>query len=503
MKEKDCFGIKTLPDDRSIIVVSDLHLGGNEDDGNKIGRGSTAERFCKFLDHLKNCPNPEVNGCNKDKRLLPPAKIILLGDILELWDSHKQDRNNAFLDAILPFRKLQEMDCDVVYVTGNHDEDIVEYITSLKDYKGKQTEKGCMEKVALLCSKDDHKKEEKPSRPESIKFYWSDKHFLEICSRHYPSPRVESKKIESGKKVILTGKNGVLVGNLRYAFVHGHQFDNWQITHPVKETLGRCFDPIDYLQDLANISFSKMLGKDKLLLSILLLAIITLPFIFYYSIRISWIEIPGALTGLFFTFVFTFCSYKFFLKVSNLKSQIILSGLSLFIAFIFLLLTIIEAFGCLFGFGFFISISLLSIVGIPLIFAWVKKGFYNSGGSIKNKLPKEFFKKTFEGERYKYKTEVLIYGHTHKPDYTKETNTEKIKLLVNTGSWIKKDEKKEKENPDNDTFVYIDKDGICCMKWIDDKGKIECFCNDEKKKPLCDYMKEIQWTSNPSSETTE
>ncbi|MEN6395741.1 MAG: hypothetical protein ABFC78_04580, partial [Methanoregula sp.] len=121
-----------IQDDRSIIVVSDLHLGSVEDP-------DTPTRFCTFLEKIQSADTPvsmppvtksdsstTTNTC--PQKLLPPAKIILLGDILELWDSRKQDRNSAFLDALMPFLKLRELSCDVIYVTGNHDEDLGEVV---------------------------------------------------------------------------------------------------------------------------------------------------------------------------------------------------------------------------------------------------------------------------------------------------------------------------------------------------------------------------------------
>ena len=41
-----------------------------------------------------------------------------------------QDRNRSNLDVIFPLLKMQKMDCDVIWVTGNHDEDTAELIES-------------------------------------------------------------------------------------------------------------------------------------------------------------------------------------------------------------------------------------------------------------------------------------------------------------------------------------------------------------------------------------
>ncbi|MDD5616818.1 MAG: hypothetical protein PHH85_11535, partial [Candidatus Methanoperedens sp.] len=61
----------------SVIIVSDVHLGEK----------NTFEHndFSKFIDWLAAL---EKNGSftADGKRLVPPEKLILLGDILEMWD---------------------------------------------------------------------------------------------------------------------------------------------------------------------------------------------------------------------------------------------------------------------------------------------------------------------------------------------------------------------------------------------------------------------------------
>lgn len=150
MSKESLFGMEKLPDDRSIIVVSDLHLGGMEDPG-------TGERFTRFLKYLSTdfisvpviCQSGNTTKTDepaRNKRLFPPEKIILLGDILELWDSRNQDRNCSFLDAFLPFLTMRDMDCDVIYVTGNHDEDVAEFIESRDDDRKRAREAQAMKK---------------------------------------------------------------------------------------------------------------------------------------------------------------------------------------------------------------------------------------------------------------------------------------------------------------------------------------------------------------------
>jgi hypothetical protein len=62
------------------------------------------------------------------QKLLPLQKFILLGDFFDLWGPRCQDRNNVFLDSMIPIARIGKMDCNIVFVTGNHDEEIGELV---------------------------------------------------------------------------------------------------------------------------------------------------------------------------------------------------------------------------------------------------------------------------------------------------------------------------------------------------------------------------------------
>ncbi|HEX3001310.1 MAG TPA: metallophosphoesterase, partial [Methanoregula sp.] len=217
-----------LPGGRSIIVVSDLHLGGNEDPG-------TAERFSAFLDFLDqgiqagtlpctDCPGSAMEGPQKNV-FYPPEKIILLGDVLELWDSRELDRNHAMLDLFFPLLKLKGMDCDVVYVTGNHDEDMGEILSTCKkkcdpsNPRDLSREPGALPQAVLDQAKKyrehfGYLRSPDPRRrgiAESIRILWNEQgsirkpRFLEICSRHFPAHRISE------------GSLGVRAGSGTYA----------------------------------------------------------------------------------------------------------------------------------------------------------------------------------------------------------------------------------------------------------------------------------------------
>ena len=51
-----------------------------------------------------------------------------MGDVLDLWNPRLQDRNYAFLDGLIFFLKLQKIQSDIIYITGNHDEDSYNFV---------------------------------------------------------------------------------------------------------------------------------------------------------------------------------------------------------------------------------------------------------------------------------------------------------------------------------------------------------------------------------------
>lgn len=210
-------------EDGSYFVISDTHLGANIE-------GSDApnlDALCKFLEWIKNLSETEkiiVQGSNYEngndfKEIIPPSKIILLGDILELWDSQNGDRSNVIKQAAKPFTLLTNIKCDKIYVVGNHDQDLYE--------------------LADILSKEDKGK---------AGYLDLGSHALEVHKKHYP------------KKV----NYGVNIGGKKYAFLHGHQYDKIQITDWISKKFGIRFDPLDVVQDICNISWVKsILRKEK------------------------------------------------------------------------------------------------------------------------------------------------------------------------------------------------------------------------------------------------
>ncbi len=162
----------------SVIVVSDVHLGDEK---------SNYKDFSKFIDWIaaiENGSGKTIKSGGKEVFIKPPEKLILLGDILELWSPRDNDPRYTLQESIEPFGKLVNLGCEKILVLGNHDEDITKYL----DIKMKLS----------------HIKENTFEVNNSK---------ITIINRHYPSNPEDNE-------------NGFLqVGRYKYFFIHGQQFD--------------------------------------------------------------------------------------------------------------------------------------------------------------------------------------------------------------------------------------------------------------------------------------
>lgn len=213
--------------DGSYFVISDIHLGSNINGGNV----PNVDALCQFLEWINGLEldnrifvqkNNSTSENNYVKTIVPPSKIILLGDILELWDPENGDRSNVIKRAAKPFALLQSIKCDKIYVVGNHDQDLYELADVLKQ------ESGNGEKTT-------------PLDLGSCR--------LEVHKRHYP----EKDKVN----------DGIDIGGRKYAFIHGQQYDKLQITEPIYKRFKIRFDPLDFVQDISNISWVKSIFRKK------------------------------------------------------------------------------------------------------------------------------------------------------------------------------------------------------------------------------------------------
>jgi UDP-2,3-diacylglucosamine pyrophosphatase LpxH len=199
---------------QAFIVVSDLHFGSGE---------CNHDEFCSFLGWICGLENQPETVEYKDKNITieNPDQIILLGDILELWNPKNGDRGNIVKDSMRPLTLLSNINCDKIYVLGNHDD-------SLDGLEGKV---GCETLV------------------NGTKFY--------IYSGHYPK-----KDKKSGVA------RGLKIGNRSYFFLHGHQFDKKQA---IIKLINKFWDPLDWFQDIFHIKFTKKHWKVNFVIFLCLL----------------------------------------------------------------------------------------------------------------------------------------------------------------------------------------------------------------------------------------
>ncbi|MDF0589950.1 UDP-2,3-diacylglucosamine diphosphatase [Candidatus Methanocrinis natronophilus] len=182
----------------SYIVVSDVHLGS---------KLCNFDEFCSFLEwilDLKGSPKkvPLKDGAVE---IRSPERIILLGDILELWDPEDGDRDNVVKQCLRPLSLLSDLGCDKVYVMGNHDNAVSSYEQKI-DY-------------------------------ETLRNGTK----LDIWNRHYPDEMA-----------------GMRIGDRSYYFLHGHQFDKAQsILAKVSKILGETWDPLNWFNSQYNTSVTK------------------------------------------------------------------------------------------------------------------------------------------------------------------------------------------------------------------------------------------------------
>lgn len=108
-----------------IIVVSDTHFGYEE---------SNYEQFEHFLHSLKQNRLVAHLHDKTKKEIKNVEKIILLGDIFDIWDPRGDDRKNILINSIISLRELSELGLKIIYIVGNHDEEIDMFNG---DYRGK------------------------------------------------------------------------------------------------------------------------------------------------------------------------------------------------------------------------------------------------------------------------------------------------------------------------------------------------------------------------------
>lgn len=170
----------------AVYAIADTHFGLRE----SVGRDQSDEPayvgdFIRWLEALPDkgkIPVLEGNAIY-ERQLRPASHLILLGDILELWDAENQ---NILLSSIPLATGLDRVKAPKFYVLGNHD-------YTLESTTG--------------------------SYPVGVSG-------LEIVEEVYPKPEEDTGIVRP-----------LQIGNRSYIFVHGHQFDrhlaragkSWQV----------------------------------------------------------------------------------------------------------------------------------------------------------------------------------------------------------------------------------------------------------------------------------
>lgn len=195
MTDNDKTGIAGVDQERSILVVSDLHLGSHKGE-------RTSSDFQSFLTWLttacnaSNATTVEMKSGKipRTKILRPPQMLILLGDIADFW-VQREPLRKALLDDTYPLiPRLLKLPIPIIYVIGNHDREIYEI-------KGKFLDSGTGKMITI--------------EPDQ-----------------YPHPSKDRAHPISDK--------GLKVGNkYEYTFLHGHQLDkSFQIVRAFSEFPG-------------------------------------------------------------------------------------------------------------------------------------------------------------------------------------------------------------------------------------------------------------------------
>ena len=114
--------------DGSIFVISDTHLGHCD------SLHTSLAAFLSWLRELEKSETKEEtlrDGSTFEFR--NPQTMIMLGDILELWDPRECNRVYILHHSYSIFHNLYELTCKKVYVLGNHDEFLYIYAGEFGD----------------------------------------------------------------------------------------------------------------------------------------------------------------------------------------------------------------------------------------------------------------------------------------------------------------------------------------------------------------------------------
>ena len=111
---------------QSIIVVADTHFGLRKE--TQVCDPNAFSDFLNWIKYLERGGKEKLDlgiwgSSEKSVVLEPPEKIILLGDILELWDASAKSIDASTRYVI---QLLSDLNCEKIYVLGNHDYDLLD-----------------------------------------------------------------------------------------------------------------------------------------------------------------------------------------------------------------------------------------------------------------------------------------------------------------------------------------------------------------------------------------
>ncbi|CAD7766964.1 MAG: hypothetical protein DNFNHJIP_00369 [Candidatus Argoarchaeum ethanivorans] len=315
-----------------------------------------------------------------------------MGDILELWDPEEDDKNYVTGDVLATISILSTSDYDIIYIIGNHDEDLLD-----------------LKKVL---------------RKKGVKHINRGKGAFKMFYRSFPKTKDETGTVK-----------GIVIGKKSYAFLHGHQFDRFQIFYKLSRFLSKKLnkqiriDPIDWFQDLANVSFTKSIGmklNGSTLIFCLLLVLYGLAGYYWFKDTpigsgsgILWIVISSFFVLTIFPKVVTFLNTEIWRRMPG---------------------TIVKKCKC--------------------VEEVIKERYVDKKGE-------------------KIDADIIVFGHTHNAGYYQKEPEKNGRLFINTGCWVKLSKKCiEREAAISNTFLYIDAESLYLLKWDEEnaaKGEIECI----------------------------
>lgn len=368
-----------------VIVVSDVHLGG------KSAHSKDFRDFLEWLNTLSD-EGTSLNGNGTKIDIKKPGTIILLGDILELWDPEEDDRNYVISDVLTTISILNSIDCDIIYVIGNHDEDLLDF--------------------------------KKVWRKKGVEHINNGTGTFKMFYRSYPKTKEGTEEVD-----------GIAIGEKKYAFLHGHQFDRFQIFYKLSRFLSMKLnkqvriDPIDWFQDLANVSFSKNIGLKRNGPTLIFCLLLVL----YGLVGYYWFKDTQIGSGL---------------------------GILWIVISSFFVLTI-----------------------LPKVVTFVNTEIWRRipGTIVKKCKPiEEVIKKRYKAKKGKnIDADIIVFGHTHNPGYYQKEPKKDERLFINTGCWVKLSKNCiENEKAIPNTFLYIDTEALYLLKWNkevkEEEKKITC-----------------------------